>query len=82
MCDGWGKSWAIGLLAVVKAFGELAWCCRLEVEGMRGRGVRKMLEEEGAGGGLGVEGGDCKEDEWLMKRGGTGELWMMDRRSN
>ena len=51
MCDGWGKSWAIGLLAVVKAFGELAWCCRLEVEGMRGRGVRKMLEEEGAGGG-------------------------------
>ena len=68
MCDGWpsdtqwGKSWAIGLLAVVKAFGELAWCCRLEVEGMRGRGVRKMLEEEGAGGGLGVEGGDCKEE--------------------
>ena len=59
MCDGWpsdtqwGKSWAIGLLAVVKAFGELAWCCRLEVEGMRGRGVRKMLEEEGAWGGAG-----------------------------
>ena len=67
MCDGWpsdtqwGKSWAIGLLAVVKAFGELAWCCRLEVEGMRGRGVRKMLEE-GAVGGRGVEGGDCKEE--------------------
>ena len=39
------------------------------------------VEEEGQGG-WSVEEGDCKEDEWLMKRGGTGELWMMDRRSN
>ena len=50
MCDGWGKSWAIGLLAVVKAFGELAWCCRSEEHASSRRlsNVRKM-EQVGVG---------------------------------